>query len=589
MPRLPDEVEAEHLMSADFSDPDGLPADSPTPAAFQAFHTRPKWSRSASGWGTARAVVGGGGVGGGMGGMLWAAGLRVNDVLLRFQVRSPRAVIFLLAGLKFSFTTTATLLMIPVLRLIEDGICHKHYGVPVSEPIPEMKCKADEVQKSMAWLFGWQSLLAAVVNMIVAFPYGTLSDRIGRKACLLLAFLGTILSFAWAPVMLGFFPHLHIYFLCAGIVFTFVGGGIIVLFNNVYAMAADVSTETDRASNFVCLSVGAVVGGLVGPLSAGFLMERYGPWVPIRLVFFLSPFVFLTVVLLPETLRQRQHPQHRPQQHRPQQQQQQQHQQQHHSQQQKPLDALPLADAVREAFRTALRELHTSAGMLRDRNVLLCLAPSLVAHALASSQHITLSQFVSKHFGWTLAQTSFLLSPLGFLHLGILAVLPRLSRTLLSPTGRFRCTGWGKDALLAKVSFLVMALGTLVMGCSWEIVVFVAGLTIATLGSASGPLTRAIVTEFVDAEQTSRLYALTSMVETLGSPLGGPVLAWAFSVGLERKGALRGLPYLYVSMLAALTCCALMFVREPRKKGPIHLGGDDADVEGLDYESGAED
>ncbi|KAF6803475.1 major facilitator superfamily transporter [Colletotrichum sojae] len=565
MPRLSDEVEAAHLMGPEFPDLDGLPADAPNPglgptgpAAFRAFdRTRSKWTTTSSSPSLPGPAA------------LPALLRRINAALLRLQVRSPRGVILLLALLKFSITTSGMLLMIPVLRLVEDGICHRHYGLAPAEPIPEMRCKADEVQREMAWLFGWQSLLGAVVNMGVAFPYGVLSDRIGRKPVLLLAYLGTVLSFSWAPLLLSLFPAADIRLLFAGMLFTLVGGGIVVMFNNVYAMAADVSTEHDRASNFVFLSVGAVVGGLAGPLVAGFLMERLGPWVPIKLVFLFTPFVLLVMVLLPETLRPK-------------------------------ADAeeaaasaaadVPMTSAVRDAFANALLELRRSLPILRDRNVLLCLAPPLVQGALMSAHSTTLSQYVSKHFGWTLAQTSYLLSPLGLLHLAVLGILPRVSSLLTDPRGRFRRTAFGKDALLARASFFIIAAGAVVEGVGRDVAVFALGLAMGTLGSASGPLSRAVITAFVDPGDTSRLYALTSMVDTLGSPLGGPALAWTFSVGLERKGIWTGLPWFYVSTLAASAATALVFVGEPRRRGAIYLESRErGSTEGMGLESGADE
>lgn len=175
MPRSSDEVEAAHLMGAENSGLDGLTADAVlAPEIFRAFQrTRPKQrGRSPPGFGR---WTGGGGVR--VGDALRALRARIDDPLLRFQISSPRAVVFTLSLLKFSITTSVALLMIPMLRLIEDDICHKHYRLPHAEKISEMKCKVDEVQTAVAWLFGWQSLLGAVVNMLVAFPYGILSDR----------------------------------------------------------------------------------------------------------------------------------------------------------------------------------------------------------------------------------------------------------------------------------------------------------------------------------------------------------------------------------------------------------------------------
>ncbi|OHF01733.1 major facilitator superfamily transporter [Colletotrichum orchidophilum] len=561
MPRLSDEVDEEHLLGAEYAHHEGvLPMDPSEPgprAGFQAFQRPPpsKWRRPSPG--------GGSGLGG-LGGVIWQAGSRLDAALAPFRARSPRTIIILLALLKFAITIQAMLLMLPMMRLVEDGICHKHFKLGPAETIPEMKCKVDEVQKRLAWLGGWQSLIGAVVNFLVAFPYGVLSDGIGRKAGLVFAYIGTVTAFSWAPFLLAHFPDISIYYLFFGSCFFLFGGGIVVVFNNVYAMAADISTEKDRASNFVLLSVGAVVGGLSGHVCAGFLMEKFGPWLPIRLVFVLAPFIFLIIALLPETLRVKLNPEETP---KPQ---------------------LPLGDAIREGFLSGLVQLKDSLAMLNSRNILLCLVPSLVGNHLMTAHSSTLPQYVSKNFGWTLAQTSFLLSPLGFLHIGTLVLLPWVSKIVVDPRGRFRRTGFGKDALLAKASYIMIAAGALLEAFSREIVVFLLGLVFQTFGSAHHPLVRAMITEFVDPEHTSRLYALTSMVDTLGSPLGGPVLAWAFSLGLEKKGLWKGLPWFYVAVLASLTWAALMLVEEPRKKGPIHLESESS-MEGLDYESGAED
>ncbi|KXH68412.1 hypothetical protein CSAL01_00285 [Colletotrichum salicis] len=476
MPRLSDEVEEEHLLGAEYSDHEGvLPMDSSEPsprAGFRAFQRPPppKWRRPSSG---------DGGFGGALGGVVYKAGSRLNAALAPFRARSPRTIILMLALLKFAITIKAMMLMLPMMRLIEDDICHKHYKTSPAEIIPEMKCKVDEVQKQLAWLSGWQSLIGAVVNFLVAFPYGVLSDS--------------------------------------------------------------------------------------GHVSAGFLMEKFGPWVPIRLVFVLTPLVFLIILLLPETLRVKLNNGDEP-----------------------PKPQLPLSDAIREGFLKGLVQLKDSLAILNNRNILLCLVPSLVGNPIMTANSSTLPQYVSKNFGWTLAQTSFLLSPLGFLHLGTLVLLPWVSKIVVDPRGRFRRTGFGKDALLAKVSYIMIAAGALLEAFSREIVVFLLGLVFQTFGSAHNPLARAMITEFVDPEHTSRLYALTSMVDTLGSPLGGPVLAWAFSLGLEKKGLWKGLPWFYVALLASLTWAALMLVEEPKKKGPIHLESEST-LEGLDYQSGAED
>ncbi|KAK2010489.1 major facilitator superfamily transporter [Colletotrichum eremochloae] len=533
-------------------DPDffrGSPRSAPPPASSR------RRRFSARGWiGMPVRFVGGG----------LRAGFRGLDGLLTpFRATSPRAVIFLLALLKFALTYKFTLQMTPLMRLMEDHICHQHYRLRPEERIPEMKCKVDEVQKDLAWLNGWVSLFSAVVNMTVALPYGVLSDRIGRKAGMLLAYSGTLGAIFWGPFVLASFPEASVYFLLLGILFFLIGGGVVVVFNNLYAMAADVSTAKDRASNFVFLSVGAVTGGLLGPVTAGFLMERHGPWAPIRLMFVVVPVVLLLMMLLPETLRGR-------------------------SDGSPPQKRLALGAAVGEALDNGLHELRESVAVLRDRNVILCLAPSLVQSPLGAAHSQTLPQYISKYFGWTLAQTTFLLSPLGLGHLAVLLTLPWLSLAITDPRGRFRRTGCGKDALLARTSYFMIASGALIEALSRHVGVFAAGLVVGTFGSASFPISRALITGFVKPEHTSRLYALTSMADTLGSPLGGPVLAWAFSVGLEKKGEWKGLPWFYVFFLAMGAWAALMLVEEPRRNASIRLESADG-IEGVGYEPVAED
>ncbi|KAK1599324.1 major facilitator superfamily transporter [Colletotrichum navitas] len=554
MTRPSDELKADHYLISAYAvhDDDLLKEDEP-----ELFRSSSRWPRrfSARGWvGILFRLVAGG----------LRAGFRGLDGLLTpFRATSPRAVILVLALLKFALTYKLTIQMMPIMRLIEDHICHQHYRLGPEARIPEMKCKVDDVQRDLAWLQGWQALFGAVVNMTVAFPYGVLSDRIGRKAGMLLAYIGTLGALIWGPLFLGLFPEASIYLILLGILFFLMGGGVVVFFNNLYAMAADVSTAKDRASNFVFLSVGAVAGGLLGPLTAGFMMERHGPWAPIRLMFLVVPVILLLMMLLPETLRSR-------------------------SAGSPPRKRLALGAAVGEALDNGLHEVREYVGILRDRNVILCLAPSLVQGPLNASNGQTLPQYISKYFGWTLAQTTFLMSPLSLGHLAVLLALPWVSRIITDPRGRFRRTGCGKDALLGRVSYFMIASGALIESLSHDVVVFAAGLVVTTLGSASFPVSRALITGFVEPEHTSRLYALTSMAETLGSPLGGPVLAWAFSVGLEKKGGWKGLPWFYIFFLATGAWAALMFVKEPRGNDAIRLESEDG-IEAMGYEPVAGD
>lgn len=65
-----------------------------------------------------------------------------------------------------------------------------------------------------------------------------------------MAYLGLAISFAFTPIMLGYFKatvRRNPYILMFGCVLQLFGGGITVLFATLYAVAADVSSDQDKS------------------------------------------------------------------------------------------------------------------------------------------------------------------------------------------------------------------------------------------------------------------------------------------------------------------------------------------------------
>lgn len=310
-----------------------------------------------------------------------------------------------------------------------------------------------------------------------------------------------------------------------------------------------------RAAAFLYLSFGGGLGGLAGPITAGLLMETLGPWCPIILVFAITPFVLGLLLFVPETLPKK-------------------------MRQATEQEEQPLAERMREATR----ELAVSLSLLKNPNVALSLVPFFMQPALFAAYSSTLAQHISNYFGWTLARTNYLLSPLGVLQLTVILVLPRATSFLTNPSGRFRLSAFSKDLLLAKFSLSCLILGALIEGFSRDIVLFLVGLTVGSFGSSSGPLCRAVATAYVAPQQTSRLYALVSMLETGGAVAGGPVLAWCFNMGLSRRGVWTGLPWFYVAGLMSVALFSLMPLRQPKQKAPLLDPEDEANAD-LGYQS----
>jgi len=123
------------------------------------------------------------------------------------------------------------------------------------------------------------------------------------------------------------------------------------------------------------------------------------------------------------------------------------------------------------------------------------------------------------------------------------------------------------------VSLAILILAAVLEGFSHEAVLFITGLVIGTFGSAHSPLLRAVATAYVEPNQTSRLYALISIMETSGAVVGGPVLAKCFAIGLEKRGLWVGLPWFYIAALVAAALLAMMFIRRPQHKSTETQGG----------------
>lgn len=243
-----------------------------------------------------------------------------------------------------------------------------------------------------------------------------------------------------------------------------------------------------------------------------------------------------------------------------------------------------LVEAFKEHVSHGVDDLIHSKEMVKNINIPLVLLTFFFQSARFTAYTTTLTQYVSKHFGWKLAEISLLLSPLGVLNLLVLVALPKVSDMLVSR--RFKFTVFGKDLFLTQVSTAIIILGAIIEGFSHNIVLFLFGLFIGTFGAADSPLARATVSHYVDPQYTSKLYALIGMMEVLGSFIGAPVLAGLFNKGLERRGLWIGLPWFYIATLCAIAFVALLFVKPPKKhrqEETLHTGN------GVANESATED
>ena len=133
----------------------------------------------------------------------------------------------------------------------------------------------------------------ALCQFIAGPIWGNVSDRIGRKAVLVVSQIGATIG--WA--MLAFAPNIAVVFL-ARIIEGISGGNLSVT----QAYVSDLVPPEKRAQAFAYIGASFSAGIVFGPLAGGYLVEQYGFSVPFLLAAGLQFITLLvTLVVLPES------------------------------------------------------------------------------------------------------------------------------------------------------------------------------------------------------------------------------------------------------------------------------------------------
>jgi MFS transporter, PCFT/HCP family, solute carrier family 46 (folate transporter), member 1 len=316
------------------------------------------------------------------------------------------------------------------------------------------------------------------------------------------------------------------------------------------------------------ISIGAVAGGISGPALSGLLMQKYSPWVPLVISgWVLLPIILITFIFLPETLP---------------------------NWSSKRLagipsitktDATSYFSAIRKHTYEAFGTLRSSLSMVRNRSMAMLLCTFLLQQPIERCLAQVLGQTLTKRFHWQLAQLGYFFSVRGLAAVLILALLPILANYMTTKNRKRPFSIFSKDMLLAQASFLSLITGLLLMsGENFPLLII--GQVVATLASGLASFEKALVVAYVKPEETSRLFALTGMLETVGALVGAPSMTWAFTQGVKMGGIWMGLPFWYAACLCAIAFTALCFVRRPPATTSEAAEGSDVtrDSDGLDNE-----
>ncbi|KAM4064466.1 major facilitator superfamily protein [Hirsutella rhossiliensis] len=430
----------------------------------------------------------------------------------------------------------------PQTAILQDIICRDYYN---SDSLGPDRCKIDAVQSQVAVINGWRDVFESLPAMLLAVPYGTLADRIGRKSVLLLAIAGCFMSDVWIRLVFwfpSFFPVRAVWF--AGL-WQIIGAGAATLSSVTFVIVADLCPSDQRTTAFSHIQSASLLSQfLFTPVGAVLMVQS--PWIP---MFISSAFMLVgfgvAVFFVPETLNLQSL--------------------QDDTGGGQGGEALPKMSSHHPMLKCWDRARALGRWMAQNARVVVVLSCFYAFHLGEQSGGPLLLQYASKRLGWSLGEASYLLSLRAGINLLVLIFLiPALSSVLLR---RFRMREIAKDTLLAQSSSVLLALGsgTIFLAKSWQ--PLLAGQLLFSLGYAFAVPARSVVTSMVEPRQLGTVYTSIAVLTYAGLLTGGPLLARCFKWGLSMGEAWLGMPFLIACGFFLLSLAAVSLAARQKHDG----------------------
>ncbi|KAK3329762.1 major facilitator superfamily domain-containing protein [Apodospora peruviana] len=436
--------------------------------------------------------------------------------------------------------------LVPETAILQDIICRKYYeGLdldPSIQPDPVDRCKIEPVQAEVAYINGWTASLGIIPAMLVAVPYGTLADRIGRKPVLLLAIVGCFMNDIWIRLVYWFPDIFPLRTVWLGGLWQAIGGGATTLSSILFVLVADVCPPEQRTTAFSQIQSATLLSKLLFVPLGGYL-SSVNPWLPMFIASIIMIVGFCVAVLfVPETLPFPAAP--------------------GNGNDEAPLPSSTSGNhdddkqPLRIHLRKQLDHLATfGQWMLSNTRVGLVILCFFLFHLGEQASGTILLQYAAKRLGWTLGEASYLISLSAGVYLFVLAVMiPAMSTFLLH---RLRLHETAKDKHIAQVSgvFLVVGSWTLFFAASWAVLVL--GQFLTSLGYAITIPARSIVTSMVEQKHLGALYTAVSVLTYAGVLTGGPLFAATFQWGLRLENFWLGMPFFVAGACFVLALLAV--------------------------------
>lgn len=449
----------------------------------------------------------------------------------------------------------------PKTRVYEANICLSYYRehdtsvIGADGTIPEKLCKIDAVQQKLAMIFGWQETFDAIPAVLLAVPFGTLADRIGRKWIFTASLMGLQLNSAWI-LLICYFKTLPLQWTWLSSAFFVIGGGPLVSVALAISMIADIAPPEKRTTIFLYLTASVLVAEMCAPLMAAKLMEK-GDWLPLLLALAIQQIGICIAFFFPETLHLRDLPE--------------------------PEDNVDQSVELHPlkgghfTLRAQLQNFRVAYIFLRSDFQLGLVVFSFMANRLGRQAMTLLVRYASKRYEWQIKDAAYLLSFRAAANLVAVAVFLPLVNWFLLKYLRFPAH-WA-DLWIARGSIVLTMISFCIMGVAAYPVLLVIGLLIYNLGTGYNAAMRSVAIHVVGGQASpdvGKLMSTIAIVEAIGAMIAGPLLNTMFQWGMDLGSAWLGLPFLAsVLVLAVMTVLTFVITVKDREVGYVQVQAED--------------
>ncbi|KAH7091603.1 hypothetical protein FB567DRAFT_490630 [Paraphoma chrysanthemicola] len=454
----------------------------------------------------------------------------------------------------------------PRTRIFEANLCLSYYRehdvsvIGADGSIPETLCKIDAVQQKLAMIFGWQDLFDALPGMVLAVPFGTLADRVGRKWIFTASLFGLQLSSAWT-LLICYFKTLPLQLTWFSSAFFLLGGGPLVAVAIVMAMLADIVPPERRTTIFLYLTSSVLVAEMLAPVMAARLMEK-SDWLPLLLALGIQQLGICIAFFFPETLHLRDLPEPKV----------------------GGAEAIELKPLPPKGgyftLKAQMHNFHVVYKFLRSDWTLGLVVFTFMASRLGRQAITLLVRYASKRYGWEIKKAAYLLSLRAATNLAAVAVfLPLMNWYLLK---RLRMPAHWADLWIARGSIILTTVAFFIMGIAAYPALLVLGLLVYNMGSGYSAAMRSVAIHVVGGQSSpdvGKLMSSIAVVESIGVMIAGPLFSQLFQWGMDLGEFWLGLPYLAsVLVLGMMTMVTFAISVRDQETGYMEVQTEDGDL-----------